>query len=262
MKPYTKRSTITTRKEFTPDSKHHQLNSNSTFYPVICRKFLQKKGYLTARYQINEEEAEVVRKIYRWFGVDKISLREIIKRLYDEGIPPKKRKNDFWTKGPIVRMLRCDSYAKGLVYYNKHEAVVAKKPIKNEKYKKIKRSSRRLRPKDEWISFKVPRIIEDDGLYEKVQRMLNYNQKYACKKRKYEYLLSGLVMCECGSPRVGDGVDGRNFYYRCAERIYKFPFEKKCNLQGMNALVLDQTVWKELVNFLKHPGRLKKCAEA
>ena len=44
----------------------------------------------------------------------------------------------FWTKGPIVRILKCDTYVTGKAYYNKSESVVAKHPIKDTKYKKIK----------------------------------------------------------------------------------------------------------------------------
>lgn len=224
-------------------------------------KYFKKSDKEPAHYEVNEEEARVVRMIYQWIGVEKVSMREAIKRLYDMGITPRKGKSEFWTKGPLLRILQCETYTKGVVYYNKSEAVVAKKPIKNDKYKKVKRSSRKQRPREEWIPFNVPKIIEDEGLYETIQKILKNNQKFACKPRKYNYLLSGLVFCECGSPRVGDGIDGRNFYYRCAQRIYKFPLKNKCKVQGMNAVALDTSLWKELVAFLKNPNLIKKQAE-
>jgi len=223
--------------------------------------YVKKTDTEPAHYEINEQEALVVKNIYEWVGNERISLREVIKRLYDRGIQPRKGKSEFWTKGPIVRMLRCEAYSKGNVYYNKSEAVVAKNPIKNDKYKKVKRNSRRVRPREDWIPFKIETIISDPLLHDKIQKILNYNQLYKCKTRKYDYQLSGLVFCECGSRRVGDGSDGRNFYYRCAQRIYKFPLESKCKIQGMNALVLDQSLWSELVKFLKQPNQLKLYAE-
>lgn len=223
--------------------------------------YIKKTDSKPAHYVINKEEARVVKMIYEWVGNERISLREVIRRLFDMGISPRKERSDFWTKGPIVRMLRCEAYTKGIIYYNKSEAVVAKNPIKIEKYKKIKRNSRKVRPREEWIPYTVPTIIEDSFLYQKVQKILDFNQKYACKKRRYDYLLSGLAFCECGSPRVGDGSDGKNFYYRCAQRIYKFPHENKCKIKGMNAMVLDQTIWRELVEFLQHTSEIKKYAE-
>jgi hypothetical protein len=116
-------------------------------------------------------------------------------------------------------------------------------------------------PREDWIPFTVPTILEDKYLFEKVQKILENNQKFACKKRKHEYLLSGVIYCECGNRRVGDGIDKENFYYRCAERIYKFPVEKKCKSQGINAVALDKSLWNELMSFLTDPKKLKEATE-
>lgn len=224
--------------------------------------YFRKTDKEPARYLINEEEARVVRMIFEWVGIEGISMREVIKRLYDKGIPPRKGKSDFWTKGPIVRILDNESYISGTVYYNKSEAVVAKKPIKHIKYKKIKRNSRKWRPREDWIPFKVQPIIEDYALYERVQKVLESNKRYARKNRKYDYMLSGLVYCECGNKRAGDGSSKQgHFYYRCAERIYNFPLERKCSSQGVNALILDTMTWKELEKILNDPSLLKEHAE-
>jgi site-specific DNA recombinase len=223
--------------------------------------YTRKSDKDPVEYLINEDEARVVRMVFKWVGDEGVSLREVIRRFYDQRIPPRKRKSDFWTKGPIVRMLRCTTYIDGIAYYNKSEAVVAKNPINKTKYRKIKRNSRKVRPTEDWIPFKVPVILEDRVLFDKVQKILNLNQKYACKKRKYDYLLSGLVYCECGNRRTGDGCDKDNFYYRCAERIYNFPAEQKCKSPGINAVVLDQVFWKELVKTLTSPSLIKRKAE-
>ena len=222
--------------------------------------YIKKTDAIPAHYEINEEQAKVVNDIFNWVGKERISLRNVIKRLYDLGIPPKKGKSIFWTKGPIVRMLRCDSYLNGIVYYNKSEAVVGKRLKNSDKYKKIKKNSRKPRPREEWLPFKIPNILYDPVLFERVQKILDYNQKYACKKRKYEYLLSGLVYCGCGYKRVGDGISKGNFYYRCAERIYKFPQQKHCDLKGINAVALDNSLWKELIKIITNPHLLKQSA--
>ncbi|MFA4995792.1 MAG: recombinase family protein [Patescibacteria group bacterium] len=224
--------------------------------------YIKKTEEVPAHYEINEEETRIVRMIFEWVGVEQISLREVIRRLYDLGIPPRKHKSEFWTKGPIVRLLQCEAYSKGKIYYNKSEAVVPKKPLKDTKYRKIKRSSRKVRPREEWYAFDVPTILEDNGLFEKVQEILSSNQKYATKNRKYEYLLTSKVYCTCGSPRAGDGSNaGGHHYYRCAERIYKFPKEHKCKLPGVNAEVLDKTLWDNLLKFMSNPVPLQQAAE-
>ncbi|MFC1727577.1 recombinase family protein [Patescibacteria group bacterium] len=211
---------------------------------------------------INEDEAKAVRLIWNWFGNDKLSINQIKKRLYDLKIKPRKRKSDFWTKGPIIRILKCDTYITGKAYYNKSEAVVAKNPIKNDKYKKIKKTSRRMRDREEWIPFEVPKIMNDYSLYEKILKILDFNQKYACKRKKYNYLLSGLIYCGCGNRRSGDGSSKYgHFYYRCIDRLRSHPYPRKCTSSGVNAAVLDAVVWHELKKRLISCSVMRKYAE-
>lgn len=225
-------------------------------------KYTKKTDNTPVRYEIDENEAKTVRLIWKWFAEDRISIRQILKKLYDEGIPPKKRKSAFWTKGPVVRILKCETYVTGKAYYNKSEAVVAKHPSKDTKYKKIKKTSRKIRAREDWIAFDVPKIISDYSLYEKVQNILDFNQKYAYKKRRYPYLLSGLTYCDCGNRRVGDGTsEGGHFYYRCIERIKNFPYERKCKSSGVNAAILDAYVWRELKKKLTNYSLMRKNAE-
>lgn len=222
--------------------------------------YIHKSGDVLAHYVINEEEAEVVRMIFKWIGDDGLSIRQVIKKLYDLGIPPRKRKSQFWTKGPIVRILRNEVYSVGTIYYNKSEAVVSKHPINKDKYRKIKKTSRKVRPKEDWIPFQVMPLLEDPKLFEVVNRLLDENQKYASRNRKYDYLLAGKTFCECGAKRVGDGYEG-NRYYRCADRVYKFPLESPCKSPGVNAVILDMMFWHQFSSILSNPDTLKEKAQ-
>ena len=210
---------------------------------------------------INKEEAKVVRMIYGWVGIERMSLTQVRKKLYEMGIKPKKARQDIWTNGPICRLLRNETYVTGLVYYNKGEAVEAIKPNNNTKYKRVKKTSRKLRPRTEWIPFTVPKIIEDEGLFDKVQQVLEYNKKYASKNRKYDYLLSGLVYCDCGTRRIGDGSSTHgHHYYRCAQRVHRYPLESTCKSRGVNASLLDGMLWIRLREFLSDPVALRSQA--
>lgn len=178
------------------------------------------------------------------------------------GIRPKKGKREVWTSGPICRLLRNRVYEDGIVYYNKTEAIVAKNPKNLSKYKKIKRTSRRVRAREEWLPFQAPKILDDSWLFEKVQQILSFNRSFAGKQRKYDYLLSGLVFCECGSKRAGDGCNANgHYYYRCAEKLYKFPLESTCRAHGVNAVVLDGLTWINIKKFLADKETLKQQAE-
>jgi len=230
--------------------------------PLYGYKFIKKDPKEPVSCFINDDEAKAVRLIWTWFGVDRLSIGQIQKKLYDLGIKPRKGKNDFWTRGPIVRILECDTYASGKAYYNKSESVVAKNPIKDTKYKKIKKSSRRARQREDWIAFDVPQVVNDYSLYEKIQKFLDFNQKYASKRKKYNYLLSGLIYCGCGNRRSGDGSSKYgHFYYRCIDRIRSYPYATKCTSSGVNAAVVDFMVWEELKKRLFSYSILIKYAE-
>lgn len=213
-------------------------------------------------YLINEDEAEVVKKIWNWFGNDNLAIHAIQRKLFDLNILPKKGKSDFWSKSVLTRLLKCETYVTGNAYYNKSESIVAKHPLKDTKYKKVKKSSRKMKAREDWIPFEVPKIITDYALYEKVQKKLEYNRLYVKKKSKYDYLLSGLTYCGCGNKRTGDGSSKYgHFYYRCIDRIRSGVYERKCKSGGVNAAILDALVWNELKKKLFSYPVMKKYAE-
>lgn len=229
--------------------------------PLYGLKFVKSGPKEAVNCFLNEDEARTVRLIWNWFGIDRLSINEIQKKLFDLGIKPRKGKSDFWTKGPIVRILKCDSYVTGKAYYNKSESIVTKHPLKDTKYKKVKKGSRRVRPREEWIPFDVPKIINDYALYEKNQKILDFNKIYKSKLKKYNYLLSGLIYCGCGNRRCGDGCSKNgNYYYRCIERIKSNPFPTRCKNGGVNAKVVDHFVWKELKKRLSDYSLLREYA--
>jgi len=213
-------------------------------------------------YLVNEDEARVVNMIWSWFGNDNLAVHSIQRKLFDLKIMPRKGKSDFWSKSVLTRLLKSETYVTGKAFYNKSEAVVAKHPLKDTKYKKVKKSSRKVKAREDWIPFEVPKIITDYSLYEKVQKKLEYNRLYVKKKSKYDYLLSGLIYCGCGNKRTGDGSSKYgHFYYRCIDRIRSGVYERKCKSGGVNAAILDALVWNELKKKLFSYPIMKKYAE-
>lgn len=210
------------------------------------------------RLEINEEEAEIVRKIFHWIADQKFTIRGTIKRLHQLGILPKKKKRATWTNGPLGRLLRNEAYI-GHAYYNKGFATIPLHPKTNGQYKRIKKSSRGKRPKEEWIPVQVPAIL-DEKLYYQVQEQMMLNQKYNRRNRKAPYLLTGVVYCVCGRRRTGEGVRHHR-YYRCTDRIARFPLPRQCNASGVNAYHLDDKVWEKVATLLKNHNLIKKQAE-
>lgn len=224
-------------------------------------RYIKKTDKKPPKYLLNEKEAEVVRMIFNWVGNEGVSIKEVVRKLYEKGIPPKKNKSEFWNTGPLLRLLRCDSYITGLIYYNKSEAVPTKNPRKNDKYKKISKGSRRIRPREEWYGYGVTPILDDWELFNKVQKILDNNRRHGPRKKEYDYLLSGLIYCECGQRRAGNGKNNGHNYYRCTDRVLRAPLPPECKSPAMNAQVLDKVFCDELGAYLVDPQNLDKMAE-
>lgn len=205
--------------------------------------------------EVNEEEAAVVRRIFHWIGDEGFTIRTVIKKLHELKIYPRKRKRDIWGNGPVSRLIRNESYI-GQSHYNKSISIVPEHPKSIEKYKRIKKSSRRMRPKEDWVPLEIPAIVDKDLFY-KVQDQLINNFKFSSRNRKAPFLLTSLVYCICGKRRTGEGVREHR-YYRCCDRINRFPLPKECNASGVNAYHLDGMVWDQVSYLLLSPKSIKE----
>jgi site-specific DNA recombinase len=210
-------------------------------------------------FRINEAEARVVRLIFGWVGEEGISIREVIRRLYRLGIPPRQGKRPTWTTGPISRLLREEAYT-GIHYYNRREAIVARNQRENgPRYRKVKKTGRRRRPRSEWLPVAIPALIPRP-LFDQVQQQLRLNAERSPRNTQREYLLRGLIYCPCGQRRSAEGKE-RHRYYRCNDRLHRFPLPRQCTRGGVCAPVADAAVWNALAELLADPGRLREQAE-
>jgi site-specific DNA recombinase len=214
-------------------------------------KETKKHGY----YVIEEEEAKVVKMIFSWVANDGLTLRTIVRKLQEMGITPRKSKRGVWSTSTLSHLLRHRAYV-GETHWGSSYAVVPEKPRNHEKYKKMKKSSRRIRPEQEWITIPVPAIIEPE-LFKKAGQQLKTNFALCQRNKKNEYLLSGVVECVCGRKRAGEGPQhGKHLYYRCTDRVYSFPLAPTCREKGVNARIADKLVWGKIADLMSSPKLL------
>lgn len=214
----------------------------------------QEKGQ--GKFVVIPHEAEVIKKMFEWVGVEGLTVRKVIKRLYDNKIYPRKSKNGYWATSTISKRLRDEAYT-GTAYYNKSISVMPENPYKNEKYKRIKKSSRKNKAKGEWFPISVPVII-DKELFQAVQRQMILNDSFSMRNKVNKYLLSGLTYCSCGRRRTGEGSSHTgHLYYRCTDRVLRYPLPKECHLSGVDATILDDSVWSEVVKLLSNKDLIK-----
>lgn len=202
-------------------------------------------NFVQTHYGVVEKEADHVRKIFAWVADDSMTLRQVVKRLQDEAIMPRKSKRGVWNTSTLSTLLRNRSYI-GEGYYGASYAVVAVNPWKKEGYRRVKKTSRKMRPKAEWIPVKTPSIL-DAELFNRAQQRLKENFVQARRNRKNEYLLANKMRCVCGCTRAGEGPQkGKHLYYRCTDRVKSYPLPQTCKMGGINARIADEVVWSKV----------------
>ena len=226
------------------------------YHPKVKAGATPSDGYFT----INSKESGVVSQIFQWIA-DGHTKREVRKMLYENGITPPKGRREMWSSGTLDRLLKDTTYF-GDHYYNKSESVPTKNPQNPDiKYRKVIKGSRKVRPREEWLLIQVPPII-DRPLFDKVQIQLNVNKRLNPRNNnKNDYLVKGLVRCLCGKARTGDPGGNGHTYYRCTDRLSRYPLPRECFESSINAKVLDASVWKQIVELLTQPDLIRQQAK-
>ncbi len=227
--------------------------------------FVRKTDQEVARYEILENEAAVVRRIFHWCALDQLPLGAIARRLKEDGVLTRTGLSR-WDRGTVWGILKNPAYM-GKACYGKTEAI--NRQSKNRKSQPIPRhskSSARRRPLEQWISIPVPAIVEE-GVFELVQQQLARNKAQAKRNnKKGQYLLRGLLVCShCAHALYAKPVSStprrgkirRYVYYRCiGTDSYRFEGGRICDNCQVRADELDSAVWQSVVELLTDPERV------
>ncbi|UPT96013.1 recombinase family protein [Bradyrhizobium barranii subsp. apii] len=202
-------------------------------------------GYL----EILDQEARIVKMIFEWVANEFLTIRQAARRLQEMEIRPRRSRRGVWSTSTLSTLLRNQVYI-GEAHWGRSYAVAPQRPLKNVTYRKIKKTSRRVRPEAEWVTINVPAII-DRQLYDRTRAQLDANYALSKRNKKNEYLLAGKIRCTCGRGRSGEGPQGgKHLYYRCIDRVLTFPLPPTCTEKGINARVADRLVWETIVRLM------------
>jgi site-specific DNA recombinase len=202
---------------------------------------------------VHEEEAELVKQIFRWYTEEGLSTYKIAERLNRMGIRPRKGGKG-WAPASIRMILINETYI-GKAYYNRRFCVKPKKPRDPLAYRKNENSTKKLRPEDEWIEINVPAIIDEDT-FRRAGEQLKRNTWWSTRNNtQHPYLLRGLVRCgECGYKMCGL-AQGKYAYYTCRKGrdLVETHRETKCRSRSARQDRLDEVVWQKIINLLENP---------
>ncbi len=249
--------------------KRNRVNNNNVLtteapygYTYILNK--GKRGatdYVVGHYEINPRESKVVENIFSWVADEHMTLRHVVRRLQELEIRPQRSKRGVWNTSTLSTLLRNETYI-GIAHWGASYAVVPTKPLKEERYRKNKKTSRRMRPKNKWYNIKVPAIVGED-VFKRAGAQLTANfATLGRNDKKNRYLLAGKIWCPCGERRAGEGVlNGQHLYYRCTDRVHSFPLPHTCHEGGINARIADEAIWQRLKNVMSSPAQLNELVE-
>jgi site-specific DNA recombinase len=232
-------------------------------YRYICRD----RGGGVARFEIVEDEADIVRRIFAWVALDRLSLREVCRRLQQMGCRSP-RGLAYWGGTTIRDMLSNPAYIGRAVLGRSR--VVPTEPrsrLRRRNSRAVPRATRRVRgPRAEWIEIAVPALV-DPALFEAAQTQLDENRKRKRESRHSpRWLLQGLTVCRCcgyayyaktSALSPTDRSKGRRHYYRCiGADAYRLTGAAKCSNPTVRGDRLEQTVWDQVRALLEEPNRV------
>lgn len=231
----------------------HVLVSEPPYGYTYTPKNDRTHGY----YEINEAEAEVVRLIFAWVADEGLTLRRVVRRLHQSAIKPRESPRGVWATSTLSHLLRNKCYI-GEARWGSSYAVVPENPHNKEKYRKTRKSSRRMKPEAEWLTIPVPAIIDRD-LFLRARKRVEMNFALCQRNTKNEYLLAGRIWCDCGKRRAGEGPQhGKHLYYRCNDRVSRFPLPRVCREWGIDARIADQLVWQKVAELMRSPELMER----
>lgn len=213
-----------------------------------------------ARYDIHPQQADTVRRVFKLYVDEGLGIGAIARELTADHIPTR-RGAPQWERSVVWGMLRNPAYT-GEAAYRKTQAVPRQHATKQAHdhgfYPKQVNSSRRQRPRDEWLFISVPQLISPQ-LFERAGRQLAFNKKHAPRNNKrHQYLLSGLLRCQsCGYAIYGKPASSSKYkrlYYRCrGQDGHLLPQGRVCAGHPIRVEVLDELVWEQTQQLIQYP---------
>ena len=145
-------------------------------------RFIRKTDQSTAYYQIDDEQAQIVQRVFDLYCVEGLSIGAIARRLNEQDIPTAKRRGR-WERSVIWGMLRNPAY-KGQACFGKTAIAPRQRitrPIRMRGGIASRNSAHHERPCEDWITIPVPPIVREE-IFALAQERLEANKTHAPRR--------------------------------------------------------------------------------
>ena len=225
----------------------------------------REAGDDVARFEVVEDEAAVVRRIFGWVGEERVSLAVVCQRLFETGVPSPTG-NARWKPSMISALLANPTYV-GQARFGRFATAPWRPPLRPPRgHGPIpKHPCRRfLAPPEQWVDIPVPALI-DAALFAEVRAQSDENRR---RRRQslggVRFLLQGLLVCQacghalCGRWKAALRASRPGYsYYRCTGTdSARFDGQRRCEARPLSVAPLDTAVWAEVRRLLDDPARV------
>jgi site-specific DNA recombinase len=221
-------------------------------------RYVPRREGVPGHLMIDETEADLVRMLYSWLIDERMTIRQILKRLNFGPWFPRSGHRP-WSPSTVHHIL-ADPVCAGTAYANRYEHVPAKKP---RRQRSDANTCRQPKPKEQWIAIPVPPLV-DQETWERAQTQLTRNAALSFRNNtKYNYLLRCLLTCRtCGLAMFGrthkaTATQVERRYYTChGKDCILSARTAACPSRIIKAEELECAVWEHVAELLRDPAQL------
>lgn len=208
--------------------------------------------------RIDQAQGVIVQEIFTRYLQTGVTLYSLALELHARSVSTP-RGQRLWNLGTLRGILSNPAYT-GLLYaQRKQPKPVANRrsplrPVGQSRYRYVEQS-----PEHWLLVTQIPALISQEQ-FQQVQEKLSHNQRCARRNNKaHDYLLRALVSCgHCQLTATGR-TSGSRSYYVCKGKgpaIWSRR-DEKCPGRSIPAFQLDDLVWADLCEVLRHPESLR-----
>ena len=211
--------------------------------------------------RLEPAEAAVVAEMFAWFLRAGGGLLGLVKHLHEMGVSSPSGK-EYWGGASVRGVLTNPCYT-GQVYAGRRRYRQAR--VRRSATHRIGKThgTAELLPEGEWIVVgAIPAVVTREQ-FDLVQAKLAANRSFARRNNKVTpYLLRALVSCgHCGLACQARRVLPNNTYYICTGKNLQVRQRtgRYCSSRFVPAGAVDELVWRDLCDLVRHPGVLKQA---
>ena len=229
-------------------------------------RYVKKTEHSQGYYELQEREAEVVRKVFESYTKEGKSIGAIARQLNAQSIATRFGQRP-WERSTVWAMLRNPAY-EGKACFGKTESCARQnitRPVRQQGGYSRRCSAHKERERSQWIEIAVPAVVSAET-FALAQERLAQNRRLSLRNTKEPTLLQGLLVCEqCGYAlyRTSTRTTRRRIkYYRClGSDRYRHLRGPVCSCRPIRQDYLDDLVWQEILRLLSTPELIRQELE-